>query len=205
MAIDEIKAPVDWEPKTGSASDLTDSDIEQVSDPSPELADGAIARLESLHGIHLVLTEDRVTVEGDKGGWGGWAVAFLPQIAAVRVSPGRKERSTLIWGVIGVFAALGVWRVASNDAVSAIGGLVVGAISLVLLGEFFFRPPDLKMQIVFGTETIDVEIKRSQAAEARQFAELILKTRQDALVAPAPASWSNGAATGFAVPRFPLP
>ena len=185
MAIDDITAPA------GPA-------LEKPEEPEEK----TVTRLEALHGRRLVLTEESVTVEGDKDGWGGWSVAFLPQIAAIRVVSGRKERSTLLWGIVGVFAAIGVWQVASNDAVSAIGGIVVGAISLALLGEFFFRLPDLNMQIVLGTETIDVDIKRSQADEARQFADLILETRRRVLAAPPSA---NGAAPTIQAPRFPLP
>ncbi len=192
MAIDDITVAAGSEPQTASGAESA------LEDPGEE----AVARLEALHGMRLVLTGERVTVEGDTNGWGGWSVAFLPQIAAVRVSPGRKERSTLVWGIVGVIAALGVWQVASNDAVSAIGGIVVGAISLALLGEFFFKPPDLTMQIVLGTETIDVDIKRSQADEARQFANLILETRRRALTAGPSA---NGAGPGVVAPRFPLP
>jgi hypothetical protein len=192
MAIDDITASAGSEPQIGSAGDRV---LE-----NPEAA--AVTHLEALHGRRLELTDERVTVEGDKDGWGGWSVAFLPQIAAVRVLPGRKERSTLIWGIVGVLAAIGVWQVASNDAVSAIGGIVVGAISLALLGEFFFRPPDLIMQIVLGTETIEVDIKRSQTGEARQFADLILETRRHAVTAPPSV---NGTGPGTAAPRFPLP
>ncbi len=201
MAIDDIKKPELSEPQAGSDAVLS-------PEPDPEADENVLALLEALHGTQLVLTAERVTVEGDPDGWGGWSVAFLPQIAAVRVSTGRKERSSLIWGIIGIFAAIGVWQVASNGAVSTVGGLIVGAISLVLLGEFFFRPPNLNMQIVLGTETIDVEIKRSQADEARRFADLILETRQQTLGSP---SWSNGAAAhngagpGYSAPRFPLP
>ena len=195
MAIDDITAPIDPEPQPGTAGEPA------LEEPG----DLGIARLDALHGRRLVLTEERVTVDGDDDGWGGWSVAFLSQIAAVRVSPGRKERSSLIWGVIGIFAAIGVWQVASNDAVSTVGGLVVGAISLALLGEFFLRPPDLNMQIILGTETIDVDIKRSQAEEARQFADLILETRSRVLTAAPPVNWGNGAGPAIQVPRFPLP
>ncbi len=185
MAIDDTTAPA------GPA-------LEKQEEPEEK----SVTRFEALHGRRLVLTEESVTLEGDKGGWGGWSVAFLPQIAAIRVAPGRKERSTLVWGIVGVIAAIGVWQVASNDAVSAIGGIVVGAISLALLGEFLFRPADLNMQIVLGTETINVDIKRSQADEARRFADLILENRSRALAAPPSA---NGAGPVIQAPRFPLP
>ena len=192
MAIDDITTAPDSGPQTASG----------IASAPEDPGEDVVARLQALHGRRLVLTEERVTVDGDDGGWGGWSVAFLPQIAAVRVSPGRKERSSLVWGVLGVFAAIGVWMVASNDAVSTIGGIVVGVISLALLAEFFFKPPDLNLQIVLGTETIDVDIKRSQADEARQFANLILETRRSALAAPRSA---NGAGPVIQAPRFPLP
>ena len=89
MAIDDITA------SAGPA-------LEKPEEPEEK----TVTRLEALHGRRLVLTEESVTVEGDKDGWGGWSVAFLPQIAAIRVAPGRKERSTLLWGLVGVFAAI---------------------------------------------------------------------------------------------------
>ncbi|NQW17722.1 MAG: hypothetical protein HQ478_09590 [Chloroflexi bacterium] len=173
MAIEEISAPL---PMLGSIDA-----IEVVEDASPGISE---ITLRGLEGQTLILNDDHVAVDGSGNDWPGWAVAILTEISAVRVSSRSKDRGALIWGVVGAIAAIGVWQVASNDAVSLIGGLVVGVISLILLGEFFLKPPDLQLDIIVGSNVMSTSIKRGQSGEAREFAMAILDTRTRALAPP---------------------
>ena len=188
MAIEEISVP---SPILGSAGmteipPKTSSDVPGVS-------------LVGLEGQTLILNDDHVAVDGSGNQWPGWALVLLSEISAVRVLSQSKDRGALIWGVIGAIAAVGVWQVASNEAVSLIGGLVVGVISLILLGEFFLKPPDLRLEIIVGSNVVGTGIKRGQAQEAQEFASAILEARARLLAPPSsPATtetWSTPMST----------
>jgi hypothetical protein len=175
MAIEEISV---LSPILGSA-DMTETLLE----PSIGVSDISLVGLE---GQILLLNEDHVAVDGSGNQWPGWAIVLLSEISAVRVLSQPKDHGALIWGVIGAIAAIGVWHVASNEAVSLIGGLVVGVISIILLGEFFLKPPDLRLEIIVGSNVVGTGIKRGQAQEAKEFAGAVLQARARLLEPPPP-------------------
>lgn len=164
------------------------------------LVDGErfLGELQALDGHRFVLTSARVVYASSRSGDDAWAVAFLPDISAVRVLTQRKERRSLIWGIVGVLAAIGVWQVATNDTVSIVGGIVVGAIALILLGEYFFRPPDLRLELFAGSGSIAWPFSRRKAESAREFARLIQEARVAAQVAAA-----SPAPPPRRLPRYP--
>jgi|GEM_PF-1790789 hypothetical protein len=193
MAIEEISVPT---PILGRVETTTTPEL-----PPEESPDTSGALLIGLEGQTLLLNEDHVAVDGSGNHWPGWALVLLTEISAVRVMSQSKDRGALVWGIIGAIAAVGVWQVASNEAVSLIGGLVVGVISLILLGEFFLKPPDLRLEIIVGSNVVGTGIKRGQAQEAQEFAGAILETRAK-LLAPVPSpvppsaeTWSTRVST----------
>jgi hypothetical protein len=177
MAIEEISVP---SPILGSAD---------MTEPPPEAAPPAPGfSLVGLEGQTLLLNDDHVAVDGSGNQWPGWALVLLSEISAVRVLSQPKDRGALVWGVIGAIAAVGVWQVSSNEAVSLIGGLVVGVISLILLGEFFLKSPDLRLEIIVGSNVVGTGIRRGQAQEAQEFTNAILEARALLLAPPPPES-----------------
>ncbi len=175
MAIEEISVPT---PILGT--------VDVIETPPERPTDVSGISLVGLEGQTLLLNEDHVAVDGSGNQWPGWAIVLLSEISAVRVLSQTKDRGALVWGVIGAIAAIGVWQVASNEAVSLIGGLVVGVISIILLGEFFLKPPDLRLEIIVGSNVVGTGIKRGQAQEAQEFARAILQARTRLLEPPPP-------------------
>jgi len=175
MAIEEISVPT---PILGT--------VDVIETPPERPTDVSGISLVGLEGQTLLLNEDHVAVDGSGNQWPGWAIVLLSEISAVRVLSQTKDRGALVWGVIGAIAAIGVWQVASNEAVSLIGGLVVGVISIILLGEFFLKPPDLRLEIIVGSNVVGTGIKRGQAQEAQEFARAILQARARLLEPPPP-------------------
>jgi hypothetical protein len=175
MAIEEISVPT---PILGT--------VDVIETPPERPTDVSGISLVGLEGQTLLLNEDHVAVDGSGNQWPGWAIVLLSEISAVRVLSQTKDRGALVWGVIGAIAAIGVWHVASNEAVSLIGGLVVGVISIILLGEFFLKPPGLRLEIIVGSNVVGTGIKRGQAQEAQEFARAILQARARLLEPPPP-------------------
>ena len=166
------------------------SDDQIAGPPAPDsvqLADGErlLGGLEALNGHRFALTSQRVSYEGADD----WSFAFLTEITAVRIVGQPRDRRSLFWGIVGALAALGVWQIATNGTVAVVGGLVVGVVSALLLGDYFFRPPDLHLELQTGAGGLTGPVGRSRAAEAREFARLILQARSNSAGhgTPAPA------------------
>lgn len=154
-----------------------------------QLADGErfIGGLEALNGHRFALTSQRVSYESTQD----WSFAFLTGITAVRIVSQPRDRRSLFWGIVGALAALGVWQIATNGTVALAGGLVVAAVSALLLGDYFIRAPDLRLELQAGAFGLAGPVRRARAGEAREFARLILQARSNsgghsAPVAPRP-------------------
>ena len=182
-------------------------------EPSVEVEDASaekLASLDALDGQQFALHADRVRLEGGPNSFGAFAIALLPQISGIKVAARPKDRRSLVWGVIGIFAAIGVWQVATNGMVSSFGGLVIGAISLILLGEYFLRPPDLEFEIVLGSNSLNADIKRSLRNDAIAFSEKVFEARARLLepalpLAPPEDSEPTLVTPSSLPPRFPIP
>lgn len=154
-----------------------------------------LEELPALHGQRVLLTDQRILIEGRPTDPGGWAAAFLENVAAVQILPEQKARRELIWGIIGLLAAVGVWRVASSGAVGVVGGVVVGAMALFLLGDYLFRPGDLNLVVVGGSHKVAATVARSEDVSARSFAKSVmaarsaLQTRRSKALSPPRLPW----------------
>jgi hypothetical protein len=200
MATDDQTLPVII---PSPAEDSASVDVDDVSAEK-------LASLDALDGQTFVLLTDRVRLEGGPNSFGAFAIALLPQISGIKVAPRPKDRGSLVWGVIGVLAAIGVWQVATNGIVSSFGGLIVGAISLVLLGEYFLRPPDLEFEIVLGSNSLNADIKRARRNDAIAFSERIFEARSQMLEPATSAKLAEDSEPTLVTPtslppRFPIP
>ena len=184
-----------------AANDSTSDERAVPSQEAPEgvaLAEGErlLESIPAQDGHRFLLTTERVIYVGGRDGAAGLEFAFLRDITGARVRGRRKERRGLIWGLIGMLAALGVWQVATSDMVGAVGGIVVAAVSVVLLGDYFFRPADMRLELLTGAGRIYGLVGRRRLEEAQRFLEQVSESRASARAA-------DGERTVRRPPRFP--
>lgn len=136
-------------------------------------------------GHQLALFPDRIEFQSSSGPGSRWGSIPLTAVTGVAIESRERDRGLLIWGILGLIAAFGIWRVASNPNVSLLGSLAVAAISGVLLIQYYFRSPGLQLVVQAGTSGKGIPIGNSDVASAREFALALLAARENLVSRPA--------------------
>ena len=127
-------------------------------------------------GSEVVLTERRVLLRGAPEADLLHASIRLAEIDSVVISRARPRRRSLVWGLIGIGASIGIWQ--SMDGVGNIRLIITAVVLLVsslLLADYFLRPPDLElvMRARSGAE-MRVIFASTNADEADRFAAQVI-------------------------------
>ena len=155
---------------------VIESELRSVSDLFPgETAVGSVST-HGKGGSEVVLTNRRVLLRGAPEAKVLHASMPLSEIDSLAISRARPSKRSLVWGLIGIGAAIGMWQ-----ALDGVGNmrLIIGAVvvlmSGLLLADYFLRPPDL--QLVFRSHSgaeMTIEFGQSHADEADRFAAQVL-------------------------------
>ena len=151
-------------------------ELDSVSDLLPGESTVASASTRGKGGSEVVLTNWRVLLRGAPEAKVLHASMRLTEIDSLEISRARPGKRSLVWGLIGIGAAIGMWQAldGAGNVRLFVAALVV-FMSGLLLVDYFLRPPDL--QVVFrarsGVEMI-VEFAQSHADEADRFAAQVL-------------------------------
>lgn len=148
-------------------------------------------------GHRLLLHDDRVEVVGGEGARSVWGSIPLAAVTGIGIDQRPKDRGLLVWGVLGLLAAFGIWGVASNDNVKTFGAFAVAAISGVLLIQYYFRPPGLHLLIQAGAAEKGIPIRTSDIPAAKEFALSVLQARDRISSRTESSGWRR-------VPRYPI-
>ncbi|MBI2965263.1 MAG: hypothetical protein HYY34_03550 [Chloroflexi bacterium] len=158
---------------------------------------GVVPTLAGSDGHRLLLHEDRVEVVGGEGATAVWGSIPLGAVTGVGIDQRPKDRGLLVWGVLGLLAAFGIWQVASNDNVRTLGAFAVAAISGVLLIQYYFRPPGLQLLIQAGVTAKGIPIRTADIPAAKEFALSVLRSRDRLSAGSESSGWRR-------VPRYPI-
>ncbi len=155
------------------AASKPDSDVERetpvISSVSDLLPGETALFTSSTHGrggSEVVLTERRVLLRGAPDADVLHASMRFSEIDSVTVSRSNPSRRSLVWGLVGIAASIGMWQALDGVGnLRLIIGVIVVLMSAVLLADYFLRPPDLvvglransgaEMKIGFGQSHVD--------------------------------------------------
>ena len=127
-------------------------------------------------GSEVVLTQRRVLLRGSPDAKILHASIRLADIDAVRIERASPNRRSLVWGLIGFGASVGMWQ--ALDGVGNLRLFIAAAVvlmSLVLLADYFLRPPDLVVALSArsGSELV-IDFGQSHTEEADRFAARVI-------------------------------
>ena len=125
----------------------------------------------------FVLTDRRVIYIGGDEDHRNWSFAAISEISSVRVTRVARERSSLIWGVLGLIASIGIWQVATNERVGIIGGVVMAALGAVLLWDYYLRTPPSRLLFHVDGKDIGGPLNRSSEDGARSFGDRLFELK----------------------------
>ncbi|MDP6822827.1 MAG: hypothetical protein QF554_06000 [Dehalococcoidia bacterium] len=162
-------------------------DVAPIAEPE-EVIDGfrltegesVIETLEVDGTDRFILTDRRVIYIGGDEDHRNWSFAPVSEVTSVEVARVTRERSSLMWGVLGLIAAVGIWQVATNDTVGIVGGIVMAALGAVLLWDYYLRTPPSRLLFHTAGNVIGGPLSRSAEAGARSFGDSVfeLKSRK---------------------------
>lgn len=143
------------------------------------LSDGeSIVETLEVDGLdRFILTDRRVIYIGGDEDHRNWSFTPIPEVTSITVSRIARERSTLVWGVLGLIAAVGIWQVATNETVGIIGGIVMAALGAVLLWDFYLRTPPSRLLFRADGKDIGGSLNRSAEAGARSFGDRLFELK----------------------------
>ena len=156
--------------ETGSISDSgAGLETPVVSSVSELLPGESVLFTSTTHGrggSEVVLTERRVLLRGAPDADVLHASMRFSEIDSVTISRSRPSRRSLVWGLVGIAASIGMWQALDGVGnLRLIIGVIVVLMSAVLLADYFLRPPDLvvglransraEMKIGFGQSHVD--------------------------------------------------
>ena len=127
-------------------------------------------------GSEVVLTDRRVLLRGGEDAKFLHASMRFEEIDAVTIERVSPSRRSLIWGLVGIAASVGVWQALDGVGnVRLIMAAVVVVMSAVLLADFFLRPPDLEVSLraKSGVE-MKVGFAQSHSEQADSFTARVL-------------------------------
>lgn len=125
----------------------------------------------------FILTDMRVIYIGGDEDHRNWSFASVSEISSVKVTRVSRERSSLYWGVLGLVAAIGIWQVATNDTVGIVGGIVMAALGVLLLWDYYLRTPPSRLLFHADGQDIGGPLSRSSETGARSFGDRVFELK----------------------------
>ncbi len=136
-----------------------------------------ITELESSDDGRFQLTHARVIYNGGSESKSVYASARLKDINSVQISRRPRARRSAAWGVVGLFAAIGVWQVTPSTTIGITAGAAVAIISLILLADYWIRPAGVHIEFHTGGGAIGGEVG-GKASHAMEFARSVEDARR---------------------------
>ncbi len=125
----------------------------------------------------FVLTNRRVIYIGGDEDHRNWSFADVSEVTSVEVARASRERSSLMWGVLGFIAAVGIWQVATNDKVGIIGGIAMAMLGAILLWDYYLRTPSSRLLFHAAGKDIGGPLSRSSETGARAFGDRVFELK----------------------------
>lgn len=125
----------------------------------------------------FILTTRRLIYHGKSFENSLFSSAAIDDITSVELSRKPRDSRSAWWGVAGAIASVAVWQVTTNETVGAVAGAAVGAISALLLADFWFRPPGLVLRFSAAGGGVSGPVSGKRAHDAEKLAARLQQLR----------------------------
>ena len=99
-----------------------------------------------------------------------------PEISSIKVSSldgydislKSKDPSQFYWSILGMICAVGFWQLSSDKIISAIGGISITLISILLALDYWFTPAKFELKIFSGSGIISTNIGKENLPRCKK-------------------------------------
>ena len=159
---------------SASLADLPD--LESLTDLLPGETSLFSAFTHGEEGSEVVLTDRRILLRGAPDANVLFSSIWLVDADSISISRARPKRRSLIWGLIGLGATVGMWQALDGAGnLRLIVAAIVLLMSAVLLADYALRPPDLQVLIRAKSGAVmSIEFAQSRADVADRFSAKVV-------------------------------
>ncbi|MBG82552.1 MAG: hypothetical protein CL791_04505 [Chloroflexi bacterium] len=104
-----------------------------------------VMELESSDKGKFRLTTNQILLFGDRESATVYSSLDLKDITCIQIFRRSRTRRSAIWGLIGLFSAIGLWQTIPSSTSGLIAGMAVAAISLILIADYWVRPTGVRL------------------------------------------------------------
>ena len=109
-----------------------------------------VSELNSKDDGSFKLTSSRVIYRGNADSTSVYASTQLKDITSILISRRTRGRRSAVWGIVGLFASIGVWQVTPDSTIGVTAAAAVALISLVLMSDYWIRPAGVHLELQTG-------------------------------------------------------
>jgi len=162
--------------KFGTGTNQTSNNSSLIND---QLLPGerVISKLNSDNDGGFELTHNRIIYTQNSRSRVVYSSIQIQNISSIQIFRRPRARRSAVWGIIGLFSAIGVWQVTPNSIPGIIASLVVALISLILIGDYWLRPNGVHIEFQTTAGKVSGEVG-NKLSEAVKFLEEVEDTRR---------------------------
>ena len=136
-----------------------------------------ISKLKSNNDGGFELTHNRIIYTRDSRSTVVYSSIQIQDISSIQIFRRPRARRSAVWGIIGLFSAIGVWQVTPNSTPGIIAALAVALISLVLIADYWLRPDGVHIEFQTTAGKVSGEVG-NKLSEAVNFLQEVEDTRR---------------------------
>ena len=136
-----------------------------------------ISKLKSNNDGGFELTHNRILYTRDSRSTVVYSSIQIQDISSIQIFRRPRARRSAVWGIIGLFSAIGVWQVTPNSTPGIIAALAVALISLVLIADYWLRPDGVHIEFQTTAGKVSGEVG-NKLSEAVNFLQEVEDTRR---------------------------
>ena len=136
-----------------------------------------ISKLKSDNDGGFQLTHNRIIYTRDSRSTAVYSSIQIQDISSIQIFRRPRARRSAVWGIIGLFSAIGVWQVTPNSTPGIIASLAVALISLVLIADYWLRPDGVHIEFQTTAGKVSGEVG-NKLSEAVNFLQEVEDTRR---------------------------
>ena len=162
--------------KSATATTQTSNNFSLVND---QLLPGerVISKLRSNNDGGFQLTHNRIIYTQYSRSTVVYSSIQIHDISSIEIFRRPRARRSAVWGIIGLFSAIGVWQVTLNSTPGMIAALAVTLISLVLIADYWLRPEGVHIEFQTTAGKVNGEVG-NKLSEAVKFLQEVEDTRR---------------------------
>ena len=136
-----------------------------------------ISKLKSDNDGGFELTHNRIIYTRDSRSTVVYSSIQIQDISSIQIFRRPRARRSAVWGIIGLFSAIGVWQVTPNSTPGIVAALAVALISLVLIADYWLRPDGVHIEFQTTAGKVSGEVG-NKLSEAVNFLQEVEDTRR---------------------------